>query len=102
MGRYRLTPRARLGFENVILYVERELGSLVATEVLDRLEGAFEHIAENPGIGHARADITRIRVSNSGQVGPTLIAYRSASEVVEILFVERAARDWVRLLRAES
>jgi toxin ParE1/3/4 len=97
MSRYRLTPRARLGLRDILNYVRRKFGRRVAEEVLNRLVTALENIAENPGIGHAREDLTHDEEIRFWSVGPTLIAYRPAADAVEILFVERGERDWERL-----
>jgi len=37
VSRYRLTPKARQGFGEIVEYVERDFGARVADEVLDRL-----------------------------------------------------------------
>ncbi|MBI4614143.1 MAG: type II toxin-antitoxin system RelE/ParE family toxin [Planctomycetes bacterium] len=99
MTRYRLTPGARLGFRNILEYVEREFGLRVAEDVLNRLASAFEGIAGNPSIGHVRPDITIDVTVRFWSVGPTLIAYRLVADGVEILFVERGECDWERLFR---
>jgi plasmid stabilization system protein ParE len=46
-----------------------------------------------------RADLTKDPRIRFWAVGPSLIAYRSVADAVEILFVERGDRDWRRLLR---
>ncbi|MEE9394834.1 MAG: type II toxin-antitoxin system RelE/ParE family toxin [Planctomycetota bacterium] len=101
MARYRLTPQARTGFRNILEYVERDFGVRVAERVLDRIESAFELLAESPGIGHSREDLTTDDRIQFWTVGPTLIAYRPGIDIVEILIVERGERDWERLLETE-
>lgn len=58
MSRYRLTPRARAGLESILAYVQDRFGDDVAERVLDDLEAAFERLADHPGIGRKRPDIT--------------------------------------------
>jgi plasmid stabilization system protein ParE len=65
-----LTPRARLGLENILAYIEDEFGARVAEEVLDRLVAGFERIAEHPGIGYAREEITSDKRVRFWSVGP--------------------------------
>lgn len=103
MASYRLTPKAREGFRDILAYVDKRFGAQVAERVLDRLVAAFEFIAESPGTGHRREDLTQDERIRFWSVGPTLIAYRPGSQdPVEILFVERGERDWERLLEEES
>ena len=95
---YRLTPRAREGFRRVIFYVEEHFGIEVADRVVTDLEKAFELLARNPEVGHHREDLTRAERVLFWSVGPTLIAYRSRPEWIEVLFVERGELDWERML----
>jgi plasmid stabilization system protein ParE len=79
-------------------YVDSRFGSEVAGRVERDLEGAFEQLATYPDIGHHRDDLTADQSVRFWVVGPTLIAYRSRLERVEILFVERGDIDWERVL----
>lgn len=101
MAGYRLTPQARIGLRNILEYVEGRFGAGVAERVLDELEAAFERLAESPGIGHVREDITNNEQVLFWSVRPTLIAYRSVENVIDVLFVERGERDWERMLEDE-
>jgi toxin ParE1/3/4 len=94
---YRLTPRARSGPLEILEYVEQEFSLRVEEELLDRIEAAFELLADNPGIGHVREEITLDSSVRFWRVGSTLIAYRRAADTLEILFVERCERDWQRI-----
>ena len=76
MAGYRLTPQARTGLRNILGYVEDRFGGRAAERVLDKLEAAFEQLAERPGIGHAREDITKNDQVLFWSVKPSLIAYR--------------------------
>jgi plasmid stabilization system protein ParE len=96
---YRLSPNAREGLQEILEYVEEQFGVDVADEVLEEMSAAFELIVESPRIGHHREDLTRDTCVRFWLVGPTLIAYRTgARDYVEILFVERAERDWEGIL----
>ena len=103
MAGYRLTPKAREGFRDILEYLDKRFGAQVAERVLDRLVAAFEFLAERPGTGHRREDLTQDERVLFWSVGLTLIAYRPGSrDPVEILFVERAERDWERLLEEDN
>ncbi len=71
----------------------------VAERVLNKIEAAFQMLAENPGIGHSRDDLTTDEQIRFWTVGPSLIAYRQKKGIVEILMVERGERDWEHLFK---
>ena len=103
MGGYRLTPNAREGLHDILEYVNRRFGAPVADQVIERLVGAFEFVAANPGAGHRREDLTQDDRIRFWSVGPTLIAYRSGThDWIEVLLVERGERDWERILEEED
>lgn len=95
---YRLTPKAMDGFLRIASYVDERFGIEVAERVITDLERAFDQLAKSPGIGHRRTDLTRDERILFWPVGPTLVAYRSSPECLEILFVERGDLDWERML----
>lgn len=97
-ARYRLTPRAGEGLLRIALHVDETFGNEVAVRVVDDLERAFELLAQNPGAGHRRKDLTPDDRILFWSVGPTLIAYRAKRGNVDVLFVERGEVDWQRLL----
>ena len=98
MANYRLTPTAEHGLREILIYADREFGSDIASEVLERLVCAFENVAANPEIGHLRQDLTVNPNIRFWSVPPSLIAYRIRENSIEILFVERGEKDWQRLL----
>jgi toxin ParE1/3/4 len=102
VSRYKLTPKARAGLADILEYAAYDFGPRVAEDVLDRHVAAFERLADSPGIGHVRPDITSEPNVRFWSVGPSLIAYRRSEDTIEILFVERGQRDWARLFGAED
>jgi plasmid stabilization system protein ParE len=97
--RYALTPRARDGLLGILRDVERDFDAFQALRVFDRIVAGFVLLAEHPGVGHVRSDLHRDPGVRFWSVPPSLIAYRVAPDgVLEILMVERAERDWPRLL----
>jgi plasmid stabilization system protein ParE len=63
-----------------------------ADQWIGKLFDAFEAIAETPGIGHTRSDLTTHPVL-FWPVGAYLIIYRAATRPVEIVAVTQGARD---------
>lgn len=98
MRAYFLTPRARDGLLGIVAFVEERFGAPVADRVLGEIEAAFELLARHPDLGHRREDLTADERLRFWSVGPTLIAYRNVETHVEVLFVERGAVDWERVL----
>ena len=97
---YSLTPLAEGDLDDTWDYVADRFGFDVADGVLDSLHRAFQLLAENPEIGHAREDIAPLPYS-VWPVGPSLIAYRPDVQPVQIVRVVRGARDWQGLLLEE-
>lgn len=102
MPGYWLTPQARTGFQNIVDCVEDRFGARAAERVLDRLLDTFERLAESPGIGQHREDLTSDDRIRFWSVGPTLIAYRSVGDSIQILIIERGERDWEQLMKREE
>ena len=55
-------------------------------------------LADNTGLGHRREDLTGDEFIRFWPVGPSLLAYQSTDDGIVVLFIERADRDWKRLL----
>jgi len=91
---YFLTRTAAEGLEALIDTVRASFGVEVAWRVLGELERSFQQLADFPGIGHRRSDITSDERVRFWAAPPSLIAYLPRPEGVVILFVERGSRDW--------
>jgi plasmid stabilization system protein ParE len=63
-----------------------------ADQWIGKLFDAFDAIAETPGIGHKRGDLTAYPVL-FWPVGAYLIIYRATSQPVETVAVTQGARD---------
>jgi plasmid stabilization system protein ParE len=95
-------PEAREGLRRIHEHVADRFGERIADQVFDRFAAAFESLAEHPEMGHRRPDITRDDRLRFWSVGPSLVAYRIASDdTLEILFIERGGRDWENVLVRE-
>ena len=93
---YRLSPEARRQID--------EIGALVADDnvdaalkIYDAFEDAFELLAENPGIGHTREDLTT-RPMKFWSVFSYLVIYDPESSPLQIITVVHSARDITSLL----
>jgi plasmid stabilization system protein ParE len=95
--RYELAPEARQQLEAIGDYIaEDSIGA--ALKVLDALEESFGVLAENPGIGHTREDLTD-RPVKFWRVFSYLVIYNPASNPLEIISVVHGARDVGQLLK---
>ena len=66
-----------------------------------KLFHAFEALAETPGMGHKRADLTEHPVL-FWPVGAYLVIYRATREAVEIIAVTQGSRDIPSFLRRRA
>jgi plasmid stabilization system protein ParE len=64
--RYRLSPEAQGDIEDIRKYLVKEGGAALARYVLGEIRQALRFLAETPGAGHARDDLTDEPV-NSGR-----------------------------------
>ncbi|MEZ6016078.1 MAG: type II toxin-antitoxin system RelE/ParE family toxin [Planctomycetota bacterium] len=99
-ARYALTFKAEEGLLRIALYLEEHFGPKVTDDALGRIEKALNDLAEMPGIGHAREDLTTDPTISFWSVPPSLIAYRHDRSPIEVLFIERGEMDWEHMLRA--
>jgi plasmid stabilization system protein ParE len=91
VSRFVVTPEARQDVLDIWDYVARN--SLDAAErVVDRIETAFEKLADAPGIGHFREDLLDQRY-RFWSVHSYLIAYRWDVKPIQIIAVVHGARD---------
>ena len=96
-ARYVLTPLAEADLDEIWDYAAERFGFDVADRVLESLQQAFRLLADNPAIGHARADIAPPPYS-FWPVGPSLIAFRPDMKPLQIVRVVRGERDWSGLV----
>jgi len=95
---YVVSPDAESDLKQIWRYLLGEAGLAVANKIQGELVDAFEGLADVPGKGHRRPDLTRKDVLFFG-VYQYLIVYRRAS-TVEIVAVLHGKRDVKRLLKA--
>ncbi len=101
MTRYRLTPVAVDDIDQILSYLEIHAGPGVAHTTEQGLFVTFERLAEFPGSGHRRSDLTRLAF-HFYPVSPYLIVYERDSEPLTIHAVLHAARDLPAVLLSRT
>lgn len=93
---FRLSPEAEQQIDAIGAFIAKDSID-AALKVYDALEHAFQLLAENPGIGHTREDLTE-RPVKFWSVFSYLVIYNPASSPLEIISVVHSARDVANLL----
>lgn len=91
MARLILSPEAAADLQEIVDYIAAE-NEAAATRVLAEIGSGMERLAETPGLGHVREDLT----SEPLRFWPVmryLIIYREAPGSVEIARILHGARD---------
>lgn len=95
--RYQLAEAARRHVDEITTFIAQD-SVVAAFKVLDALEEAFEVLAEQPGIGHLREDLTDRQVK-FWSVFSYLVVYDPASSPLTVVAVLHGARDIGQLLK---
>jgi plasmid stabilization system protein ParE len=91
MKGYVLSTGAESDLDEIWEYIAKD--SIQAANCwTEKLFGAFDKLARNPGIGHMQEDLTMYPIL-FWPVGAYLILYRTQSERIEIVAVTQGARD---------
>ncbi len=98
MKRYRLSPEARSDLDDISRYLVAQGGPGLARRVLAAIRAALQFLADNPGAGHGRADLTEEPVK-FWPVFSYLIVYDPAMEPLGVARVLHASRDLEALFR---
>jgi len=98
MKPYLVAPEAEDDLRQIWRYLLEEAGLAIANRIQGELVDAFEGLADVPGKGHKRHDLTSRDVLFFS-VYQYMIVYRRA-ELVEIVAVLHGKRDVKRLLKA--
>ncbi len=97
MKPYLVAPEAEDDLRQIWRYLLGEAGLAIANRIQGELVDAFESLADVPGKGHRRPDLTSREVLFFS-VYQYMIVYRRA-ELVEIVAVLHGKRDLRRLLK---
>ena len=100
MTPYFVAPEAEGDLQQIWRYLLGEAGLAVANRVQGELVDAFEGLAEAPGKGHRRPDLTG-RDLLFFSLYQYMIVYRRA-KTVEIVAVLHGKRDVKRLLKTRT
>jgi len=98
MRRYRFTRGASRELNEILAYIAEDNPS-AARRVRERIFDACENLADQPGMGHRRPDITAKEVRFWNVRGRFLIVYRDTSRPIQIIRIFRAGRDVDAALR---
>lgn len=96
MSKFVLTPAAEGDLLKILEYLEGDNPSAIL-KVVDALDDAMELLADNPGIGHVRPDLTDQDV-RFWSVFKYLVIYHPDTKPLEIVRVLHGNRDVKRLL----
>lgn len=95
--RYRLTELAARQRDDIAAFIAEHQSVNVALRFYDALEAALEQLAEFPGLGHVREDLTD-RPLKFWSVWSYLVVYDPQSQPLTIHTVAHGARDVTALL----
>ena len=95
--RYVLTPEAQAHVDEIGAYIAQDSVD-AALKIYDALEEAFGLLAEQPGLGHSRQDLTDRPLRFWG-VYSYLVVYDPESRPLTIIAVLHGARDVEKLLK---
>jgi plasmid stabilization system protein ParE len=98
--RFILSSPASHDLDEILSYVLENIGEQRAEHVAERLYDAFQKLADNPGLGHRREDLTPSPVLFFS-VWSWLVIYMADKKPLEVARVVHAARDVEALLRNE-
>ncbi len=96
--RFELTTNASNDVLSIIENRIQYLGKEAANETSDALFGAFDELADFPGLGHRRSDLTK-KPFLFHLVDPYFIVYLRNTDPLLILGVFHSSRDIRKLLR---
>jgi plasmid stabilization system protein ParE len=96
MSEFVLTPAAEGDLLKIIEYLQGDSPNAIL-KVVDALDEAMRRLAENPGIGHVRPDLTDEDV-RFWSVFKYLVIYRPETKPLEIVRVLHGRRDIKRIL----
>jgi plasmid stabilization system protein ParE len=100
MSRFRLSPEAARDINDILDYIARE-SALAACRVRQELLATCRRLAEHPGMGHRREDLTDKPV-RFFPVYSFLIIYNPASTPLEIVRVLRGAQNIAAILDRDT
>ena len=98
---FQLSEEAVLDLDAIWLYLLNREGRATADRIIEKIFEGFHRLAENPEIGHRRADLTT-RPVLFYRIFSYLVIYVPGSKPLQVLAVLHGRRNVQRLLRARS
>lgn len=92
MAEFRLSEPALLDLLEIADYLST-VDEWAAETVIEDLEVAMRWLAEHPGVGHARGDLTEAPDLRFWPVHWFLVVYRVLSRPLEVVRIVHASRD---------
>lgn len=99
MPRFVLAPAAEDDLFEIARYIAKSESADRAARVLTDLEEAMHKLADSPGLGHHRRDLTDEPAYRFWRVHAFLIVYRVTPGPLAVARVLRGTRDVATLLR---
>jgi plasmid stabilization system protein ParE len=97
MARYVLTDSAKADVRAIVVFL-RERNPRIAKRVKQEFRAAMRRLAQFPGMGHLREDVTHEPV-RFWSVYSYLIVYRPDTKPLEVIRVLHGARELSRLFQ---
>lgn len=99
--KYVLSRRAASNLVRIWRHLRQEAGDIVADRVESVIKKQIEFLAENPGIGHIRGDLT-VRAVRFFLVYSWFIVYRPETKPLQVVAIIHGRRDLPRLLKESA
>ena len=96
--RFAVAPQAARDLVDIWRYLRKESGEETADRVESAIREKFGYLAEFPGAGHTRSDLTSLEVRFLA-VYSYLIVYRPQTKPLEIVAILHGSRDVAKLLK---
>lgn len=98
--RFVLSPEAQWDLDEILIYIFDHNGERLADIFAARFLETFGMLAENPGLGHLKEDITSLPV-RFFTVWSYYVIYKPATNPLQIARIVHAKRDVESLLQDE-
>jgi|ERR1041385_4101388 plasmid stabilization system protein ParE len=99
MAKYVLSPKAEKHLQSIWDFIAAD-NQNAADRIVNELFAAFDRLAEWPGIGHTRSDLTQGDV-RFWPVRSYLVVYREKPLPLQIVAILHGARDIPSVLRSD-
>lgn len=93
-----ISRRALKDLDQIWTYINGRAGPNVASDFVAEILAAVDQLAEMPGMGHARRDVSSRRY-RFWSVKSYVVAYRPTARTLRLVRVVHGSRDFGRLFR---